>query len=419
VNPAWALCAALLVLPGCLQSGPDGSDTQEGDLPDLPLQAVRDGYYDVFEEGQPNIVREAQFMLAGALGGDVRYHTWEEVEAKLHAWNETHPRLVELRQAGTTNQGRAVWDVVITDETVAGEKLAPLLDGGHHGNEYAGSEIMLYVGDLLLENHGTNATVQEMLRRLEIHIVPVVNPDGYVAGTRHNGMGVNLNRNYDVDWGNPLGTSNPVLGAVSELTDRPTSGVGLVAENCGPFAFSEPESQAMRDLMESLAPRAAFYLTGHTPTHSVIAPPAAYDEPFVVPPDHRQVLDEELAWINSNTEYEAGYADWGDFSAGLPYAASGSSMDYFYMVARKPAFTVEVEYFVTAVTSDDYPGRLVQDFEGLRYWMDATLPLPMHLLANAAQLAQWQSPTEDPLLPEGYERPDLRTRERPQWPYLH
>lgn len=71
------------------------------------------------------------------------------------------------------------------------EQMHPgLLDGAHHGNEYAGG--------------GSNATVRQMLRDLQIHVVPVVNPDGWVAATRYNGNGVNLNRNYDIDWGNPL-----------------------------------------------------------------------------------------------------------------------------------------------------------------------------------------------------------------------
>src|SRR6185369_7961072 len=91
----------------------------------------------------------------------------------------------------------------------------------------------------------------------EIYIIPCVNVDGYVfnestdpAGggmwrknRRDNGdgtFGVDLNRNYNIDWGN---CNAPVAG---------------VAANCGSFTtssdsyfgtgpFSEPETKALRD----------------------------------------------------------------------------------------------------------------------------------------------------------------------------
>ncbi len=265
---------------------------------------------------------------------------------------------------------------------------------------------MLYAVDLLLENQATNATARQMLGELEIHVIPVVNPDGWVAATRYNGNGVNLNRNYDLDWGDPLGTSNPFMGQAGAATGQPVGGVALAAENCGASAFSEPETQALRDLMLATKDRAAFYLTGHTATHAVIAPWAAFQAPNVLPEDHDLVLESELQWIRDHTEYQAGKAQWGNFSAGLPYAASGSSMDYYYTAVGKPAFTVEVEYEVLSATDPDYPDRLLQPFDGMRYWMEASVGLPMHLLANAAALSQWQEPVAPALAPAS----DL-----PQW----
>ena len=68
--------------------------------------------------------------------------------------------------------------------------------------------------------------------------------------------------------------------------------------------------------------------------------------------------------------------------------------------AKKPAFTVEVEWFITAATSDRWPVRQADDFEGLRYWMDATFPIVAHLLANAVPLSTWEEPTREPLAPD-------------------
>lgn len=414
MRPARVLAILLtMAAAGCLASPSQSSSDGDG-LPDEPLRRVQDPYYDVTPDET-----YAERIAAGQVSTDAwRFHTWEQVVAKLEAWNSTYPGLVELRTFGRSHEGRPLVDVVVTDESVPAEgKLVPILDGAHHGNEYEGGELMLYTVDTLLENHAHNATVRQMLRGLELHVVPVVNPDGWVAGTRANWGGVNLNRNYDLDWGDVLGTSNPVLGQVDAATGLRVAGMSIAAENCGAFAFSEPETQAMRDLFATLDDRAAWYLTGHTPSHAVIGPWAAYDPPFPVPDGHAAVIDSELAWIRDHTEYEAGRAQWGDLSAGLPYAASGSSMDYFYANHHKPAFTVEVAYFVTSATSEDYPQRLNTPYDGLRYWMDATLPIPMHLLANAELLAAWQAPTQPalvpaltpaqhPALPEGWAAPD-------------
>ena len=393
---AVGLLAGLLA--GCLSGPAPGGPTATGDgLPDAPMRRVPDAYYDVTPD-QTYLERIAAGQASGAAW---RFHTWEEVVARMESWNATYPDLVTLRTVGLSHQQRPLIDVVVTDESVpAAGKLVPILDGGHHGNEYEGAEAMLYTVDTLLANHATNASVRQMLRDLEIHVVPVVNPDGWVAGTRFNGNGVNLNRNYDIDWGNAAGTSNPVMGQVSDATGQGIGGVSIVAENCGAAAFSEPETQAMRDLFANLADRAAVYVTGHTPSHAVIGPWAAQEPPFPLPADHAAVIDAELDWIRDNTEYEAGRAQWGDASAGLPYAASGSSMDFFYAEHRKPAFTVEVAYFVTSATSEDFPQRLNEPYDGLRYWVDATLPVTMHVLANARELASWQPPVHPALVPE-------------------
>jgi hypothetical protein len=364
------------------------------DLPlDLPVAPVNDTWYDL-----PGPQTYTHHLL-GFYTSAAPYHTLDQIGSKIAAWNASYPHLVTVRVIGQSWEGRPIWDVIITNKSHPGPKLTPLLDGGHHANELGGIEIMLYTVDFLLQNHATNATVRHLLDRLEVHVVPLVNPDGYVRQTRGNALGVNLNRNYDIDWGNPLGASNFLMGTLAHATGHPMPSITIVAENCGSGPFSEPETQAMRDLMHELAPTAAFYLTGHTPTHAVISPWAAYEHPFDIPPDHHVVLEHTLQWIRDHTEYEAGKAQWANFSAGLPYAASGSSMDYYYATAKRPALTVEVEWFITATTSDAWPAHQLERHEGLRYWMHATWPIVGYLLANAEGLAAWQMPEGEPLAP--------------------
>ncbi|HWH07677.1 MAG TPA: M14 family metallopeptidase [Candidatus Thermoplasmatota archaeon] len=345
------------------------------------------------------------------------FHTLEELHARILSYPDLYPGFAEVRVIGASREGRPIHDVVVTDRSVPGPKLTTLIDGGHHANELEGIEAPLYVIDFLLENRA-NATVASWLAKYEMHFVPVLNPDGYVRGTRGNALGVNLNRNYDVDWGDPVGASNPVMGQVGNVTGRPVPSQAIVAENCGAYPFSEPETVALRDLMAELAASEgglAFYYTHHTPTNGFIAPWSAGRAPFPIPPEHQAVLEAELAWVRAHTEYKAGKAQWGNFSAGLPYAASGTSMDWAYATHRVPTFTIEIAIYYTSVFSDGYVDRYyLQPYKGLDYWLRATLPIELHLLANAERLARWEVPDVEPPLPDGAP-PELPAPGTPLW----
>ncbi|HEV8359997.1 MAG TPA: M14 family metallopeptidase [Candidatus Thermoplasmatota archaeon] len=392
-----------LVLSGCLGA----STLQPQGLPaglDAPLALAPGDFFN--RTGQPF----ASDIVTGVAPGNLvfapqPFHTLEEIENHTLNYSAARPDVARVEVIGHTLEGRPLYDVVLTNLSSAGPKPHILLDGGHHGNELAGTELVLYTIDFLLANHPANATVRALLDDFELHFVPLVNPDGYAAQTRGNALGVNLNRNYDVDWGNPIGSNTPVTGIVAHATGQPIQSVPIVLENAGPAPFSEPETQAMRDLMERLHDRFAFYLTMHTPTNGFVAPWGAADPPFAIPANESAVFEAELQWVRDHTEYAAGKAQWGNFSAGLPYSPSGSSQDWVYMRHRAAAYTLEVEIWVTSIVDPDYVQRNLAPYAGLDYWMKASLPIPWHLLSNAHHYLDWQPPTNDVPLPEGIPPP--------------
>lgn len=77
------------------------------------------------------------------------------------------------------------------------------LFAGVHGIEAVGVSILYAFLDHLLEQTLWNGQVQDLLRRIKIVGIPVVNPAGYFAGSRCNGNGVDLMRNSPVECSQP------------------------------------------------------------------------------------------------------------------------------------------------------------------------------------------------------------------------
>ncbi|HTI33731.1 MAG TPA: DUF2817 domain-containing protein [Miltoncostaea sp.] len=110
--------------------------------------------------------------------------------------------------------------------TRIGDRDAPtkvLVVGSIHGNERAGVAVVRW-----LRAHPTRQP------RVELWLVPDLNPDGAAAGTRQNAHGIDLNRNFPDGWragGRPFGTYYP-----------------------GPRPLSEPESRLAARLVRRLRP---------------------------------------------------------------------------------------------------------------------------------------------------------------------
>lgn len=109
---------------------------------------------------------------------------------------------------GTSVEGRAIEAVVM------GEGPATVLVlAGIHGDETAGTLLAQRLREYL-------SRYPELLTDRRLVLIPEVNPDGGVRGTRENFRGVDINRNFDTrNW-----------------TDAPEHGV---------YPLSEPETQAV------------------------------------------------------------------------------------------------------------------------------------------------------------------------------
>ncbi|HYW69126.1 MAG TPA: M14 family zinc carboxypeptidase, partial [bacterium] len=125
------------------------------------------------------------------------YHSYAEISADLAAWAAAYPSITHLESLGTSYEGREVWAMKVSDNPTL-EEFEPEVQwiGTHHGNENIGGEVCYYALEYMLENYGTDPEVTWLVNEREIWVIPVLNPDGHVAGSRYNGQGIDLNRDY-------------------------------------------------------------------------------------------------------------------------------------------------------------------------------------------------------------------------------
>jgi protein MpaA len=118
-----------------------------------------------------------------------------------------------------------------------GDPSAPvtLVVGVIHGNETAGLAVIRRLRTMPLP------------AGVHLWLVPTVNPDGLAAGTRQNAHGVDLNRNWPVDWKH--------------------NGVPWDGYYSGPRPLSEPETRAVRAFILRVKP--ALTIWYHQPLDEV------------------------------------------------------------------------------------------------------------------------------------------------------
>ena len=109
-----------------------------------------------------------------------RLYDYDEIYVHFDALAAAWPDLVSMEVIGHSIQGRELRVYTIHNPARGAHDTKPAMwiDANVHGNEVQGSEAVLYAAWYLLENHGTNDRITEMLDRSTFYLLPMVNPDG-------------------------------------------------------------------------------------------------------------------------------------------------------------------------------------------------------------------------------------------------
>ncbi len=206
---------------------------------------------------------EAQFAAGHSLRqipGFECYRTVEETLATGAQLALDYPDLATWTDLGDSwekqfpGHGGPGYDLMVlklTQAAVAGPKPDLMLVGALHAREYATAELVTRFAEALVAGYGVDPDLTWILDHHEIHLVLQANPDGrkraesglswrknanddFCSGT--NDRGIDLNRNFDFQWGCCGGSS----GDPCQITFR------------GPSARSEPEAIVLMDYMDSI-----------------------------------------------------------------------------------------------------------------------------------------------------------------------
>jgi hypothetical protein len=183
------------------------------------------------------------------------YHTYNEVGIALDSMHMLYPSITsDTINIGSSLEGRSIWAFKISDNPEVDEDEPEVFYTGLiHACEPMGMEVLLYFMWYLLDNYETDSLCTYLINNRELWFVPVINVDGYEYNRQTNpsggGMwrknrrdcgggnyGVDLNRNWGYMWGYDDAGSSPYC---SNGWYR------------GESAFSEPETQALRDFINS------------------------------------------------------------------------------------------------------------------------------------------------------------------------
>ena len=161
------------------------------------------------------------------------YNGYTNMTAMLDGYATNYPALCRKLSLGKSVQNRDLWALKITTSPdLPQDKPKFKYISTIHGNEPVGTEMCLYLIDLLLKGYGSNDTrIVNLVSNVEVWIVPLINPDGRESNPpqRYNANGYDLNRSFPegsaTDFGNwlygpPMNTNSlqPEVRAVMTWT---------------------------------------------------------------------------------------------------------------------------------------------------------------------------------------------------------
>ena len=174
-----------------------------------------------------------------------QYSSYQECVDFFNAAQKSHPDLFRVETIGETWEKRDMFVVTISKGMHEADlKPALFTTGTIHAREWIGIELSIAFAKYVLDHIDYDPHLNQLLTRATFYMVPIANPDGFEYSRNHfsfwrknrrqnadGSFGVDLNRNFSVGYEASKNTASNVYS--------------------GPSPFSEPETLALKNFVES------------------------------------------------------------------------------------------------------------------------------------------------------------------------
>lgn len=267
-----------------------------------------------------------------------QYHSYDSLRSDLDTLQNNYPNIAKVVDIGNSWESRDILALKISDDVNTDDSSEPdiLFMGNHHAREWISVEVPYYIGKYLLEHYSTDSEIKQLVDDNEIWVIPMVNPDGHEYSRTHDRLwrknrmdfglgiyGVDLNRNYGYQWGCCGGSSGSPWPDLSGIYR-------------GPDAFSELETQAIRNLIQSPNHEFVKSLSYHSYSQLVLYP---WGYTRNAPLHEFQLYN--MAVRMASEINAVGVEHTAKQSSHL-YITDGSSDDWLYNEKNMAAFTIEL-----------------------------------------------------------------------------
>lgn len=277
------------------------------------------------------------------------YHNYDRLLRDLTDLQDQNSDILRIVSIGKSGEGRDLIAVHINTNAselsggVLSKKPGVIYMGAHHAREHLSVEVPLKFAQYLMTNR-RSPIVSPLLDSRDIWIIPMVNPDGaefdvstgdfqyWRKNRRNNGngtYGVDLNRNYGYHWGSGGSSKDP------------RSDIYM-----GPQAFSEPETQAIRNFVRAQK-NTRVLLTFHTYSELILYPWGYTNKPVA--------NSKDLAVFKTMATTMAKWNHYTPEASHQLYITSGDTVDWAYGELGIFAFTFEMSPGSSAGPSGFYP----------------------------------------------------------------